>query len=398
MANYFQSLFSKQFSVNVYSNSVTKPYTFEDLTFKELEALYLLLPDVRIVEDFISDNISKIPVRVLNTRDTEVRNSPLNLLISQTNATQTWAEFIKEVMVTYGLTGNSFIKHEPKSGMFYSLPTSGTFVNLGLDKNIPEFMNYIASYRLETGGNNYPLEVTDTFHLKAATLAYEQGLWAIGTSPYQAGNKNIKTLEATYSSRVSVITKRGAMGFITNESEHPDESQTQLIKDALETYGTKEEQNKIAVTTQKLKYNQMALGVAELKLLENLDHDFDTICELRGLDPAIFKSTGSTYANQEQARKAAVKNVIIPMANKFYDKFNDFIRPFYGGLRLVPHFESMSEFGEVNTELSTKVIAEVGAGLLTEEQAMEILYPELDYIETNTQDDGNDGIQGDERE
>jgi len=276
----------------------------------------------------------------------------------------------------------------------YVLPTSNTYINLAAAKSLPEFMNYIASYSLQLGGQNYPIEDRDMFHLKTATLSSENGLWTLGTSPYQSGTKNVTTLEATYSSRVSVISKRGAMGFITNESEHPDETQTQLVKDALETYGTKEEQQKIAVTTQRLRYNQMALGVAELQLLENLDHDFNTLCKLGGLHPILFNSQGTTYANQQEARKAAINNVIIPLADKFYNKFNEYIRPFYGGLRIMPQYETLSEYGVINTELSTKILNEVKAGLLTPEQAMEILYPDLEYIEPepeiiNTEENGN---------
>ena len=394
MANLFSSIFNRTLNVNVYNNSVSKPITFNDLSFTQLEALYITLPDVRIIEDFVSDNIAKIPVLVVDSKDNEIENTPLNNLIDQTNLTQSWAEFVKEVFVSFGLTGNMFVKRNPDTGMLYVLPTSNTYINLAAAKSLPEFMNYIASYSLQLGGQNYPIEERDMFHLKSATLSSENGLWTLGTSPYQSGTKNVTTLEATYSSRVSVISKRGAMGFITNESEHPDETQTQLVKDALETYGTKEEQQKIAVTTQRLRYNQMALGVAELQLLENLDHDFNTLCKLRGLHPILFNSQGTTYANQQEARKAAINNVIIPLADKFYNKFNEYIRPFYGGLRIMPQYETLSEYGVINTELSTKILNEVKAGLLTPEQAMEILYPDLEYIEPepeiiNTEENGN---------
>jgi len=385
MANFFSSLFNRRLNVNVYGNSVTEPVTFDDLTFQDLELLYTTIPDARIIEDFIADNIAKISVKVVNTRDTEVKNTPLNQLIEQPNPNQSWEELVKEALVFYGLTGNAFI-NRTDNGYLYTLATSDTYVNLAKDKTIPEFLNFIDSYRLELGGIQYPILEADMFHLKTASLSGKDGLWAIGTSPYQSGKQNIKTLEATYSSRVSMIRDRGALGFISNESEVPDAEQSQIVQDALETYGTREEQKKYIVTTQKLKYNQMALGASELELLPNLGHDFKSLCQLRGLDALIFGSEGSTYANQAEARKAAVKNVIIPLAEKFYSKFNEWLAQWYGGLKIEPEFETLPEFGEINTELSSKVINEVRAGLLTPEQALEMLYPELEYIKTENDD------------
>ncbi len=392
MANFFESIFNRNMNVNVYANAVDKPISFEELSFEQLEQLYITLPDTRIIEDFISDNIAKIEVKVVNSRDNEVKNTSLNQLLEEVNLNQSWREFIKEAFVSYGLTGNMFIHRMSETGYLYNLSTSNTSVNLAKDKTLPEYLNYVGSYTQSLGGRDYNLLSDTIFHLKTASLLSENGLWSLGTSPYQSGTKNIKTLNATYSSRVSTIADRGALGFITNESELPDADESRLVQDALETYGTKEEQKKFIVTTQKLKYNQMAMGVSELKYLENLNHDFKALCQLRGLDPLIFSSEGSTYANQAEARKASLQNVIIPLTDKFYSKFNEWIRPFYNGLRLLPNYESLPEYGNIDTTLSTKLINEVNAGLITKQQASEILYPELEYIEPQIIEQADDNV------
>ena len=266
--SYFQSLFARSLNLNIYSRQVTEPVTFEDLNFTQLEALYTLLPDVRVIEDFIADAVSKIPLRVVNSQGTEVKHSPLTLLIDAANDTQSFEELIKEALISLGLTGNLFLKRDPATGYLYHMQTSNTYVNLGLEKTLPEHLNYVSSYTYELGGRRYELPMDEMLHIKNATMSAENGLWSLGTSPYQAGNKSIKTLNANYSSRVSMIRDRGALGFISNDSELPDVDQTRMVQDALAEHGITEDREKMIVTTQKLRYQQMSLGIAELQLLE----------------------------------------------------------------------------------------------------------------------------------
>lgn len=387
MDNFFRGFFQKPVQVNLYNNPVSEPYSFSEFSFQQLELLYESLADVRIIEDFIADNIAKIEVGVYNDRDEEIENTELNQLIQECNNTQNWYELIKEAFILFGLTGNSFLFRDPDSGYLYSLLSSDVKINLAKLKTLPEFMNYVSSYQLEIGGIIYPISELDIFHLKMASLNAENGLWAIGSSPYNSASRNIETIEQSLQARISTIKDRGAMGFISNDSQIPDKQQTKLLQDKLKDYGLGEDQQKVMVTTEKLRWQQMSLGLDELKMFENLNYDFDTLCQLRGLDPAIFSSDDSTYANQEQARKSAIKNVIIPTADKFYTKFNDWIAFWYPGLKILPKYETLAEFGEVNLELSSKVISELNAGLLTSEQAFEILYPDGDFQATEIIED-----------
>ena len=75
---FFDSIFNRQSpKINVYTNEVQKPIRFKARNYRQLEALYTSLIEVRIIEDFIGDAISKIPVGVYRG-DTEVFNTQLN--------------------------------------------------------------------------------------------------------------------------------------------------------------------------------------------------------------------------------------------------------------------------------------------------------------------------------
>ena len=365
---------------------VSPPVKFKKRSFRGYQALYSDLIDVRIIEDYISDNISKIPVGVFNQKDEEVFNTPLNQLVEQSNPEQTWQELLKEALVYYGTTGNCFLLFN--ENYLYSLATSDVKVILGKDINLPEFMNYIASYVLDMDyGYPVPLEVDTVFQLKTAQLQSRRGEWVYGSSPYESAVPNIVALESNYSARVSVIRDRSALALLSNESEKPNEEQTKLVQDALNDYGITEGKAKVIATTQKLKYNQMLLGISELQLIQNLEVDFTKLCNVRGIDPLVFSATGATYANQEEAHKGTVKKALIPVAKHFYDKFNEFIRPLFGGLRLVPLFDEVPDYTDLAIEQSAKVIDEVNAGILSRPQALEILYPDIDYVEQDSQAD-----------
>ena len=84
--------------INVYTDRVQEPVIFNRLSFAGLETLYDALADVRIIEDFISDNVAKIPVLALDKNGNESKLSPLKTLIDEINPSQTWSEFIKELV------------------------------------------------------------------------------------------------------------------------------------------------------------------------------------------------------------------------------------------------------------------------------------------------------------
>ena len=391
MPPFFQNLFDRRtIAVNI-QNQVSQPVKFKKRTFQQLQALYSDLVDVRIIEDYISDAVAKVPVTVTNAAGDEIEEgTELHNLIKQSNPEQSWQELIKEALILYGTTGNMYLYWY--ENYIYSLATSTVLVNTGMNKDVPEFMNYVSSYTLDFSTYQFQLEYQDVFHLKTAQLQSYYGEWAYGSSPYDAMIPNLTSLESNYSSRVSIIRDRAALAFLTNESEIPDQEQTQIVQKALNDYGLTEGKSKILATTQKLRYNQMLLGLQELELIANLDVDFSRLCNARGIDPVVFSKRDSTYNNQEAADKGSLRKAIIPLTMHFYDKFNEWIRPRFGGLRIEPQVDNIAELSDLGLEQSQKVISEVNAGIITAEQAQEILYGadmSFEVQEENIQQDGN---------
>ena len=173
------------------------------------------------------------------------------------------------------------------------------------------------------------------------------------------------------------------MGFVTNESEVPDPAQSKEVKAKLnESYGLLDGQDKIIVTTEKLRWQQMALGLQELQLIENAKYSYAKICEINGFDPVVFSADGSTFANKEAAIKHLFLKVIRPKADKFYKALSNFVAPNLGEEIVVAwdRVEEMQADRKVMTELLTK---QIECSIVTPKEARELLYPEMIRPETD---------------
>jgi HK97 family phage portal protein len=375
----FSHLLRQPKAVNVYqlNNRVQQKQIYEERSFRQLLLLYNTLIDVRIIEDFIANAVAKIPVKVVSASGRRLTNTNrLSLLVPKANPNQNWKELVKEISISYGLTGNAFLLDS--DDYLYWLSPANMKIDLAKPVEVPEHMNAIRGYTLELSGMEYPLMQPDVFHMKTPQLKAESGIWAWGSSPYSAALPVIEALEANYSSKVGIIKDRGALGILSNESQIPDTESMDGVRDALNDYGITRDKRKYIVTTENLKWQQMSLSVKDLELREQGRDDFSRLCELRGVDPLIFNAEGSTYANQEQGIKETYRRAIIPFTESLYEQMAEFTKYHYGGLSFAPDWSAVPELQDTGTEFSTKVIAELSAGILTAEQAFNMLYDELD--------------------
>ncbi len=129
----------------------------------------------------------------------------------------------------------------------------------------------------------------------------------------------VSNIVAAYKSRNTLITKRGAIGIISNESE--DESGTVALKngekEALQKdfakYGLVGQPFQIIVSDAKLKWQQMGYPTSELMLFEEIQDDIDRLCDQYGFPPELLaRSKDTTFDNKKQARKDLIENTIQP--------------------------------------------------------------------------------------
>jgi hypothetical protein len=138
---------------------------------------------------------------------------------------------------------------------------------------------------------------------------------------------------AAYKARNTLITKRGAIGILSNEAEDASGAipmrageKEDLQKD-FKKYGLVGQAYQIIVTDAQLKWQQMGFATKDLMLLEEVDAAIGHLCDTYGV-PTILMATAKvgTYENQNQARKDFITNTIIPeSANRMEQLSNGLI-------------------------------------------------------------------------
>jgi hypothetical protein len=164
------------------------------------------------------------------------------------------------------------------------------------------------------------------------------------------------------------------MGILSNESNIADPDQTKLILDKLSSFGLMPGESKIAASTQRFSYIQLALGLDELKIIENAKYSFETLCRLNGFDPVIFSTEGSTFANKKEAKKDAIKNVIKPKVDDIYQDLNEWLSPYFGGDRIEPDWSMVEEL-QADVKLLTDICKiQIELGIITPYEAYKLIY------------------------
>lgn len=390
----FFSRFTKK-TVNAFVTVVSPSQSnFADLfstrgnvTASQLIANWETVPSLFTVENYLSDKCASIPVKVVKPSGRESKNSPIWPLIDDPNPHQSWRELIKQFFIYHGITGNAYLYGVKADGLdgyssLYCLPVEKVEVILSLSKSLPHWMNEVAGYKVNIGGKYYTLPTDAVLHEKQVSLRYDDGSWVYGMSKYIPGDVNIRELKAIHNAKTSIIENRGALGFVTNESEVPDADRSKEVKEKLSrSYGLQDDQDKIIVTTEKLRWQQMALGIQELQLIENAKFTFDEICQMNGISPIIFNSAGAPYANQKDASKDVMTKVIKPRVESFYQSLSAFLNDYLAGDQIVPDWSQVEEMQDDRKIMTDLVTRQIESSIITPKEGREQLYPGLDERE-----------------
>lgn len=146
----------------------------------------------------------------------------------------------------------------------------------------------------------------------------------IGQSPMKALFMPISNIRASYQFRNVIMTKHGALGILSNDSDSDmgaipfkQEERDRINNQYQQSYGIGDEQNKIIMTSAKLKWQKMGFATKDMMLFEEVDADFRTIIDAYGLNDNLFsREKGSTFSNMEEGIKQAYQSTVIPLAEE----------------------------------------------------------------------------------
>ena len=144
----------------------------------------------------------------------------------------------------------------------------------------------------------------------------------------------VSNLIAALKSRNTLITKRGAIGILSNavtDSSGPMpfvEGEKERVQREFKNYGIVGQPFQIIITEAALKWQQMGFPTKDLLLFEEGEENINQLCDTLGWYPELLGRTkGVTFDNKKQAQKSAYRDIIIPESDSRMEQFSPIVVP-----------------------------------------------------------------------
>ena len=294
----------------------------------------------------------------------EVNKGDLMELLKQPNPTQTQTEFIKECSMWFRLTGEAFIygvrvggglRDAKKFTELYCLPVNLVDIIQG-DMFMP-----FKGVKFNIGNQTVEIPASELCHIKMANPLWDlQGTQMRGQSPLLAGIKFLSKNNEAVSSLKRSLENEGAKGFISPDASQDPEKwitaeQLPGLRQQLQKYWDGSmNKNRVGALAIPMQYQSIALSPVALDILKGMEYDDEKLCNLWGVNPALFRSD-SKYDNLNEAKKQLVMDVCLPFLKQLEQALTDFLLPAFPGEADYLDFD-ISEYSELNAD--SKIVME----------------------------------------
>lgn len=309
-------------------NSFFYPINFNDTnSVQALIDMYHELPEVQTPVNYLIDKMTIIPFyhyRKRGSRTELIENSRVLDIIKSPNQYQERADFIKSFFLNRVVLGVGYINRIYSVGFssprqLYILPSQSTKPIIKVNNKKDPRINEIEKYSVNWGEGEIILKTNEVITQYESNL--DTKIDAI-RSRLLSAILTSESLRANYEARVKIYRDRGALGIIaptTTELAITKEDAEKMEHQFYQETGITGRKSPIRVSRAPLSYTQIGFNVDELKLNENKSQDFQTICNLLNIDPALFDNTRSTYNNKILAKTNFWEDVGIPQFNNFLE-------------------------------------------------------------------------------
>lgn len=207
---------------------------------------------------------------------------------------------------------------------------------------------------------------------------------------------SISNIYAAMKSMNTLITKKGAIGILSNNAHDANgpikvgDKEKKAVQDDFQKYGTMGEEWQVIITEADLKWQAMTVPVKDMLLHEEIEQDIMRLCDGIGLYFYILSNgKGSTFSNLTQAEKAQYQNRLIPDAVSRLEQLSSFIIPETENARLAisfSHVEALQVSGK-DAGIALKAQGDAfqvlwGMGLVTRNQILNA----IDFDEVDNED------------
>ncbi len=335
-------------------------------------------PYVFSVIDRITKRAVSLEKKWVNVFDEELESVPqLDTLMRSRTFKDGWKSFEYRLYAN-ALVGECFVVKEYIEGFtdpvaLFIPTTSNVTINENVDGSIRDYT--IIHY-----GITRTFQVEDVYH--AAPIPNILLDTNYSFSPLTAGRKVWENNNLVWSSEGSLHKNKGVNGVLYSKGQRPmtPSEQTALQSD-YDQKSTGQNFGKVRVANTELGFVSMGMNPNDLKSIEaRLDH-LRSICSLYNVDPKLFgDSAGSTYNNMPESKKGLITDAVIPLLDSVNPSFYAWLSDAFNldiTVNRIADTEKISELKSINKDLSDKILQELQSGVLTGDEAREILYPNL---------------------
>lgn len=200
----------------------------------------------------------------------------------------------------------------------------------------------------------------------------------------------VSNIIAAYKSRNTLITKRGAIGILSNETKDGDSGSVPLRKEEKEDiqkdfqkYGLVGQAFQVIITDANLKWQQMGFPTKDLMLFEEIQDSTNQLCNAYGYPSGLLAQIQqSTFSNKQVDRKDFIENTIMPESESRMEQFSKGVVPEeeegklevtqdYSGLTILQEDKKLS--AEARKALNDALKIEYDNGLITKNMWLEKL-------------------------
>jgi len=302
---------------------------------------------------------------------------PYAELWQQPNQYQEESDFYKLLMLYKFIYGEQIINKDFPVGMSQVLKYSKVFL---LPPNECQ-INFTNSYDADWRKKEYESIWWKTKTIYPESFIYRKDINAL-SAPDQRGVSRLnclrntgKELQAITEAGIKTIEDRGSMGLIFPESNGGmTGDDMKAIRDKYyEKVGITGDKMPFLITNRPLQYVPTGMNVQELGLDAARLKDFRNICMVMKAPSQLFNDNiNSTYNNISTIRKTFYENAVIPEVNDLC-RIKGKIVGLKSNAKYVPDFEQITAMQAEAKLLSDMAIAQYNAGLITGDEARQII-------------------------
>ena len=151
----------------------------------------------------------------------------------------------------------------------------------------------------------------------------------------------INNIIKNYEARGTIAEKRGAIGILSNTRSDAistlpmREEEKQQLQADYSRYGFSKNQWQLIITNASLSYQSMTMPIMDMMLLEMETADTMAIADAFGYPSVLLANEkGTTYSNQEGAKRALYQDTIVPESMNYTEQLNDALHTKENGIKI----------------------------------------------------------------